>query len=210
MVPVVRDFVKATSGQYTLVKVCALWVISFLSCCTVLWHCVKVGCSRDNAIECMQEKPTELLTTMQWLVQQGSELTFIPTVDDTFLTKSPAELMQYPGEFQRKDILQGVNSHEGGLFVFLAFPDHFDLTKEYNDNVTSEEYRDMVKLLLNTSSDVVADTIASIYSLPCGSQGNTGDDDGVNYFIALDGIFGDIYFKCPALETARLYAREVI
>jgi len=169
----------------------------------------------------MREKPPKLLTTMQWLVQRqdaGFTLSFVPTIDDKFLTKSPAKLLQYPGEFQRKDILLGVNSHEGSLFIAAGFPDHFDLTKDYNENVTSVDYREMVKLLLstssdvllNTSSDVVADTIASIYSLPCGSQGNTGDDDGAKYFIALDGILGDIILKCPGLRTARLYAREVI
>ena len=136
----------------------------------------------------------------------------MPTVDDTFLTKSPAELMQYPGEFQQKDILQGVNSHEGSMFIILSFPDTFDVTKKYNDNVTSEVYREMAEKLrlVNTSSDVVIDTIASIYSLPCGSQGNTGDYDAVKYFIALDGMGGDFWSKCPQLDTARLYATEVI
>jgi len=162
----------------------------------------------------MREKPPELLAAKQWLVRQfpSFALTFVPTIDDKFLTKSPAELMQYPGEFQRKDILQGVNSHEGSRFIILSFADTFDLTKEYNDNITSEEYREMVEKLrlVNSSSDVVIDTIASIYSLPCGSQGNIGDDDGETYFMALDGMFGDIWLKCPLLDTARPYAREVI
>jgi len=49
----------------------------------------------------------------------------------------------------------------------------------------------MVKQLrmVNTSSDFVIDTMASIYSLPC------SDDDGVNYFMALEGIVGDVRFK---------------
>ena len=79
-----------------------------------------MGCPRNNAVECMRETPPELLTAMQWLVQQESTFTFKPTIDDKFLTKNPAELLQYPGEFQRKDILQGVNSHEGSRFDFFC------------------------------------------------------------------------------------------
>jgi len=162
----------------------------------------------------MREKPPELLAAKQWLVRQfpSFALTFVPTIDDNFLTKSPAELLLYPGKFQRKDILHRVNSHEGSRFIILSFPDHFDLTKEYNDNVTSEAYREMVEKLklVNTSSDVVIDTIASFYALPYWSQSNTGDDDGETYFMALDGMFGDIWIKCPLLDTAKVYAREVM
>jgi len=168
-----------------------------------------VGCSRDKTIECMREKPPELLTAMQWRLKQiaGFSLIFAPTVDHKFLTKSPFQLIK-DGQFQRKDIMLGANSHEGSMFVILAFPDHFDTTRDFNANVTSDEYREMVKRLrlVDSTSDVVFDTIASIYSVPCGSQDNA---DGVNYFMALDGMFGDVWIKCPVLRMARSYAREV-
>ena len=152
----------------------------------------------------MRGKSPELLTTMQLLVQQalGTRFTFVPTVDHKFLAKSPAELLQYPGEFRRKNIMLGANSHEGSMFVIFSFPQHFGTT----NNVTSEQYREMVERLglVDSSSDVVIDTISSIYSLPCGSQGNT------NYFLALDGMIGDVWIKCPMLNTSMPYAREVI
>ena len=165
-----------------------------------------MGCSGDDAIECMREKPPKLLTATQWLVQAGSSTSvpFPPTIDTKFLTSSPVELLLLRAEFQRKDILLGVNSHEGSTFIIEAFPDTFDPTKEFNENVTSEEYREMVKLLLNTSSDFVIDTVASIYA-----KSNT-DDDGVNYFMALSGMLGDVGFKCPVVNTAKTYATEVI
>jgi len=153
----------------------------------------------------MREKLPELLTAMQWLVSQeaGTSFTFVPTVDHKFLTNSPLQLIN--GEFQRKDILLGANSHEGSMFVILTFPNRFDPTKDYNANVTSEEYREMVEQLkiVNSSSDLVIDTIASIYLLPC-------DHNRVNYFMALDRMLGDVWFNCPILHMARPYDREVI
>ena len=154
----------------------------------------------------MQEKPPGLLTAKQPLVLTGLTFTFVPTVDHKFLMRTPAELLK--GDLQRKNILLGANSHEGSMFAILLFPDRFDPTKDYNANVTSEQYREMVKQLslVDTSSDVVIDTIASIYSLSCRSQ---GDQDGVNYFMALAGLLGDVLFNCPVLNTATSYAREV-
>jgi len=161
----------------------------------------------------MRGKSPGLLNEMQWLVLQGTGLTFtfVPTVDHKFLEESPAELLEGSG-LQRKNILLGTNSHEGSSFVILIFPQHFGLTRDYNADITSEQYREMVEQLelVDSSSDVVIDTISSIYSLPCGSQGNTGDVDGLTYFMALEGMFGDVWFNCPGLNTANAYAREVI
>jgi len=161
----------------------------------------------------MRGKSPEVLTAMQWLVEQVTGVTFwfVPTIDHKFLEKSPAELLK-GGRFQRKDIMLGTNSHEGSNFIILSFPQHFGFTRDYNADVTSEQYREMVEQLglVDSSSDVVIDTISSIYSLPCGSQGNTGDVDGLTYFMALSGMFGDVWFKCPMLKMARPNAREVI
>ena len=171
----------------------------------VLWQRVKVDCTGDNVIECMREKSARLLTDTQHIVEgrRGTTFTFIPTIDHKFLIKSPAELLK-AGEFRQKNILLGTTSHEGALFAILSFPEYYDPTKDFNNNVTREEYRAMVNQsrLVNSSSDVVIDTVASVYALPC-------DHDGVNYFMALSRIFGDVWFNCPVLHMTTSYAREV-
>jgi len=179
-----------------------------------LCQCVKVGCSRDNAIECLREKSADLLTEKQWEVQtnSGSTFAFVPTIDNKFLNKNPTDLLK-SGEFQKKDILLGMNSHEGSYFIIYAFPKRFDPLKDYSDDITFTEYRDMVKQLrldswmVDPSSDVVSYTIASSYLLLCGSKGNASDDDAVNYLISLDGMFGDVWFKCPVIHMAKTHVR---
>lgn len=181
-----------------------------------------VGCSRDDTIECLREKEPELLIEKQWDVKQvtGIAFHFQPTIDNNFLTKSPLELLK-SGEFQQqKNVLLGVNNHEGSYFVLYAFKEQFDPTKPYNENITDEEYRKMVSDLMlvelvseqlklgGSSSDVVTDTVADAYSLPCGSEGNTGDKDAARYLLSLDGMFGDVWFKCPVIHMAKAYARQ--
>jgi len=161
----------------------------------------------------MREKSPELLTEKQWQLEFGLSYNFVPTVDQKFLDKSPLEVIR-SDEFQRKNILVGMNSHEGFYFIIYDFPDRFDPRIEsYNKNITIEEYRQLVKKLklklVDSSSDVVSDTIASIYSLPCGSEGNTGDVDVVSYIRALDGMYGDVRFKCPVIRMTKAYARQV-
>jgi len=150
----------------------------------------------------MRGKSPELLTPKQ-----------SPTLDEKFLVKSPAKLL-LNGELRRKNILLGANSHEGSNFIVFKFPDRFPFARDFNANVTSEQYREMIQRLgimqPPSSSDVVIDTIASIYLLPCGSQGNTGNVDGLTYFMALSEMFGDVWFKCPVLNMAKSYGREVI
>lgn len=176
--------------------------------------CMKVGCSRDNSIECMREKSPQLLTDKQFELPDVTGVTFffVPTIDHKFLDNSPIELLK-SDKFQRKNILLGMNSHEGSYFIIYKYPELFDPRIQDNkNNITIKEYRKMVKelSLVDSSSDVVTDTIASVYSLPCGSQGNSGDDDAVNYIISLDGMYGDVWFKCPVIHTAKAYAEEVI
>jgi len=176
-----------------------------------------VDCSRENTVECLREKAADLLTSKQWKLSSvtASHFIFVPTLDHDrqFLEKSPAELLE-SGEFRRKNILMGVNSHEGAFFVIYAFPEVFDPTdKERHKNVTYEDYREMVMKLDvvdTSSSEVVSDTIASVYSLPCGEGGNTGNADAKSFMESLDGIFGDFMFKCPVVQTAKAFAREVI
>ena len=174
-----------------------------------------MGCSRDNAIECMREKSADLLTAKQWQVQTNSgAAAFKPTIDHRFLNKNPTDLLQ-SGEFQKKNILLGINSHEGSYFIIYAFPERFDPLKDYNNEITFDEYREMVKKLrldawmVGPSSDVVNDTIAASYLLLCGSKGNTSDDDAVNYLMSLDGILGDFRFKCPVVHMAKTHVREL-
>jgi len=182
----------------------------------LLCLCVKMGCSRDNAIECLRDKEPDKLTDKQFAVT-GATFNFVPTIDYNmkFLQKSPLELLK-SGEFQRKNILLGMNSHEGSYFVIYEVETKRDLSdrlkEDLNKNITREQYQEIVKKVsfVDSSSDVVTDTIASIYSLPCGSEGNTGDDDAVTYFKALDGVFGDVWFKCPVVQTAKTYAKKVI
>jgi len=175
---------------------------------------VKVECSRDNTVECLREKEPSLLTSKQWEVASsgGSIFKFVPVIDQKFLKKNPLELLK-SGEFQRKNILLGMNSHEGSYFIIYRFPERFHPSTDLNkSNITTEEYRDMVKQLglVESSADAVIDTIAYVYSLPCTSEGNTGDVDALTYFMALDGMFGDVWFKCPVVNMAKSYARQVI
>jgi len=165
----------------------------------------------------MRKKNPDEVTNKQFDVKQVSGVNFFfqPTLDQNFLTKSPLELLE-SGEFQKKSILLGVNSHEGAYFAFYAFPKRFDPTKPYNDSITGDDYREMVKQLrlanffADSPSDEVTDTIAAAYSLPCGSEGNTGDSDALPYIMSLDGMFGDVWFKCPVVHMAKTYAKEVI
>jgi len=161
----------------------------------------------------MRGKSAQLLSDKQWEVKEATVVSFyfVPTVDQKFLTKSPQELLK-SGEFQRKNILLGMNSHEGAFFVIYSFVDLFSPIDSYTDDITSKSYREMAKklMLVDSSSDAVTDTIASIYSLPCGSEGNTGDDDAIKYFKSLDGMLGDVWFKCPVVRMAKAYAKEVI
>lgn len=100
---------------------------------------------------------------------------------------------------------------EGSFFVIYSFKDQFDPKKGDNKNISNAEYREMVSKLnlVDSSSDVVIDTVADVYSLPCGSEGNTGDKDAVRTLMALDGVFGDAWFKCPVVQMAKSYASKV-
>jgi len=158
----------------------------------------------------VREKDADLLFAKQWDVASAFSITypFVPTIDHNFLNKNPLELLK-SGEFQKKNILLGVNSHEGSFFVLYTFPKRFDPLKDYNENITNEEYRDMVKTLRldawtrDPSPDVVYDAIASVYSLSCGSEDSTGDDDAATFLFALDGMLGDVWFKCPVVRLAK-------
>jgi len=152
----------------------------------------------------MRKKSADLLTEKQ--NDAGDRMfNFVPTTDDKFLKQNPRELLD-SGKFQRKNILLGLNSHEGSFFIIYEFPKRFVPTNVYNSNITNEEYLDMVKELnlVDSSSDVVDDTISSIYSLPC------GDDDALPYLKSLGGMLGDVWFKCPVIHTAKAYAKEVL
>ena len=159
----------------------------------------------------MREKSADLLTKKQVDVDPVIYFNFVPVVDHKFLEKSPLELLKSTEEFQRKNIMLGMNSHEGSYFIIYDFPTRFDPLKSNIDSITAEEYREMVKKLklVNTSSDAVIDTIAAVYSLPCGSEGNSNDVDAKTYLMSLDGMFGDSWFKCPVVHTAKTYATKV-
>ena len=110
-----------------------------------MYECIKVGCSRDDAIECMQKKTPDVLTEKQWEVKQvtSSAFFFVPTIDDQFLKKSPLDLLK-SGEFQKKNILLGMNNHEGSYFVIYSFKEQFNPEAAYNANITNDEYRETV------------------------------------------------------------------
>jgi len=153
------------------------------------------------------------VTAKQWALKKVTGV-FKPTVDGNFLTKSPLESLRL-GEYQKKNVLVGLNSHEGSYFILYAFPRRFDPTKPYNDNITSEEYREMISrlkilnLFADSPSDEVIDTVAAAYSLPCGSEGNTGDSDAISYLMSLEGMYGDVWFKCPVVRLAKSFASQV-
>jgi len=155
----------------------------------------------------------QLLSDQQWSVRPVTitSFNFVPTLDNNFIKKSPKELVK-AGEFQRKNIVAGINSHEGAFFVLYSFVSRFSPILSYTDDITSEDYPEMVKdlMLVNTSSDAVTDTIAAMYALPCGAEGNTYDDDAIPYFRSLDGVLGDNWFKCPVIGFAKAYAKQVI
>jgi len=160
----------------------------------------------------MRKKDADVVTSKQFEVSDNS-YNFVPTIDQQFLKKSPKQLID-DGEFQRKNIMMGMTSHEGSYFIFYQFKQLFNASLERLDiNVPHDEYRKMVselKMVVESSSVVVLDTVASIYSLPCGLEGSTGDLDAKTYFKSLEGMFGDVWFKCPVIHKAKSYAKEVI
>ena len=74
-----------------------------------------VGCnsSSAHAMECMREVSAETLSKAQWTRPAPIGFpSFAPTIDGTFLTKHPDEMIQ-EGQFPAADVLLGTNSDEG-------------------------------------------------------------------------------------------------
>jgi len=84
----------------------------------VLCESIQLGCSRGDALECLRQKTPAEVTAKQWEVKPATSAAyfFVPTVDEKFLTKSPVELVK-AGEFQRKNVLLGMNNNEGNLYT---------------------------------------------------------------------------------------------
>jgi carboxylesterase type B len=159
-----------------------------------------------NVADCLRQKTTaSALTTEQFKIPfSGPSFRprFGPTVDGTFLTKSPMELLN-AGHFQQKNILLGVNSDEAGFFVLSAFPDYFSTSDDSAPELTPAKYRTAISAMIPLNTSQIS-AVAFEYSTPC----QFADRQSLSNFQALVDLVGDREFKCPVVEVALAYAQE--
>jgi carboxylesterase type B len=145
------------------------------------------------------------LTAEQFKVQlsgPGFRPRFGPTVDGTFLTQSPFESIE-AGNFQRKNVLLGVNNDETGYFLLFAYPQRFNWTETSPIQLTPADFRSLIGEMIPLNPAQVS-AAAFEYSTPCTFE----ERQSLSYFRALVALIGDREFKCPAVHDALAFAKQ--
>ena len=144
--------------------------------------------SDEDIVKCLQQlspgaivnKTMDLPANLYKLVPQS------PVKDGKFLMDSPP-----------KDgpILLGMNENEGMYFLAYMFPDLFGPHVE--SNISRSQFHSLIPEVISLVNipAVLSDLVAFEYTW-------NGSD---NYRMLLDGIRGDIAFKCDILEFANFY-----
>lgn len=94
----------------------------------------RMNCSDSDLgeiLKCLRSVEAMILEDNQWYVNDKNIGTFSPTIDGTFLTDYPANLLS-SGKIKDTDILLGNTKDEGEYFMIYFYPDLFPA--EFIDN----------------------------------------------------------------------------
>ncbi|XP_064595937.1 cholinesterase 2-like [Liolophura sinensis] len=165
----------------------------------------ELGCDRDNAqevVECLRKKSAHELASFQM-----NPWHFKPTVDGSFITKSPEELIRNK-DFKRCNILLGFTTDEQTYFMQLFDSKKFDYRNSAEPSVTLPEIKNIINRVTLSTSPIFPNTsLAFEHLLQVYVNGVPKKIRGTNVKV-VDNIVGDHDFKCPVIRFARAYATE--
>jgi len=156
-------------------------------------------------LRCLRSLDAATVTNLQWAVPVDGpafQQRFLPTVDDTFLSRPPRNVVD-AGDFQRKSLLLGSNSDEGSSFLFMAFPNRFNPNLTTQPDITDDDFASIIAGMnpLNPSQLAAA---AFEYAFPS-CRGAAADR-----FVVLSNVLGDRVMKSGLVSTARAYADKSV
>jgi acetylcholinesterase len=160
--------------------------------------------SISDLVTCLRGVSAADLIEKEWAINTNGPPfapRFGPTVDGTFLTNPPGDLIN-AGQFQRKNILLGVNSDEAGCFQYGAYRLQ---GVYYGQNLTADVYKLMTNDMLSWANSGQMVAVNFEYTTACQTDGISSP----NYFKAIDSIVNDYFFQCPVVNLALAYARQI-
>ncbi|XP_064596432.1 acetylcholinesterase-like [Liolophura sinensis] len=164
----------------------------------------EAGCDSEDAKEivtCLRQKTPDELTSFALDL-----LFFKPTVDGSFITKSPEKLLKSK-DFKRCNILLGYTSNEQSFFMSLL-DKRFGRTNTDEPLVSVPEIRNLVnKVTLADSPIITNSSLAYDHLMQVYVHGIPRKRRDSNFKV-LEAMVGDHDFKCPIIQLARAYAAE--
>jgi para-nitrobenzyl esterase len=142
----------------------------------------KLGCGGDDPLPCLRGKSvSELLNAVP-----TSDSPFVPVVDGSFLAEQPR------ASFNASDVadvpyLLGTNSNEGALYA-----------SQYAALSTEDDYHTVLQRFFPQAS---LERLCELY------PASRYSDSVSPYQTALEHVFGDAWWICPTLDTARRAAK---
>nr|BAO00806.1 acetylcholinesterase [Ambigolimax valentianus] len=156
-----------------------------------------VLCSENNisaSINCLRSIQPQVLCDLQGTLVTSVPFPFTPVIDHYFMPEHPREIIQ-KGGLKKTNILLGVNKNEGIYFNIYDFIEDYPL--QGNGEITESQFDEIFpKYCDKTHLD--CDQIKEGYI----------DSSNVSYKDLLDDITGDIYFKCPVVNLAKLFQQR--
>lgn len=151
----------------------------------------------EQAIDCLQEKDGKTITDNEYNVEDYSInfFPFVPTVDKTFMTKEPSELLKELDE-SSIDLLIGNNANEGfwSLMYFSSLYPKQELSEDER-TLSKEDYIKEMENVFSFYGQGIARLLAHEYQDRVPGQ--------FNRFNAIDQAAGDVDFACGTEEFAQ-------
>lgn len=158
------------------------------------------NCNRSDVIlnprrlqTCLQEVPASLLndTNVKVKLLQPLTFSFVPTVDNYFISETPHELISQ-GKFKKTEVIIGTDKNDGGTFVPIYFPEYFK-----RGFPTIQQIVDITKLMYSELSDA---QLAAVILKYFGTLNPYHIKDAT---IEAGYMIGDTGFLCPSLYFAQ-------
>ncbi|XP_071961259.1 fatty acyl-CoA hydrolase precursor, medium chain-like [Antedon mediterranea] len=157
----------------------------------------ELGCpdeSNEDLINCLLEKPANEIVHAKLDVPNKPVIVFGPVVDGYFLPDDPIKLT-FSSLFHRKDVLIGINNHEGG-YSMLKTRISPDLAAQFSVEMFEPALNQMISSFLPGDNQNIVKKITKEYLLD--------DKDDLNALVKLTEVIGDSFFLTPAVTFVKL------
>ncbi|XP_064628478.1 acetylcholinesterase-like [Lineus longissimus] len=149
----------------------------------------QLRCSeKDNLLQCLRS-----LSPLA-IFEQDRDLKWAPTVDGTFLTDTPKNLIS-KGKYNKVPLLISLNKNEGSVFAYIKLGDRFTTRNGRLKPITLERFRSNMDTIFPETPEAERDTAIDMYTQGIKSNGTA-------LSLAVSEVIGDSSFVCPVLRWA--------